>query len=553
MTLRVAAGFAPALLFEDPVQVWTPATLDVALRALDGAQEAMNAGYWIAGALSYEFGALLGGIPAVTAEPLLILGAFRTPARRSLHTADAFRLTAPLARTGFEEYRDRIGYLIRQITDGEVYQVNYTIPFDGGFTGDPFDLYAFLSERSQARYCAFLQHGERALVSISPELFLRFGGDRVTTKPMKGTAALDRIDELSNGKNLAEHVMIVDLLRNDLHRIGSNVTVDRIFEVERYPTFATLTSTISADVDRSASLRDIFSRTFPCGSVTGAPKLAAMQHIAQIEKSRRGFYTGSVGFLSPRRRGWWNVAIRTLQIRGSAARFDAGGGIVSDSQAAQEWEEIRIKSRFLEPAYRGFGLIETFRGGPRRGDVEAHALRLSASARAFALTADMSDIRAKLNRAAEDDRDVLVRAMLDPQGLHVRVEALQEPDLPVDLCMWPHPIHSEDPFLRHKTSWRPAQEAASRYARERSCFDAVLINERKEIAQGARTNIFVQIGNTLYTPPLGCGVLPGILRSALVSQGKAVERVLFAGDLAGARALYAGNSARGLLLARLVK
>jgi para-aminobenzoate synthetase/4-amino-4-deoxychorismate lyase len=292
---------------------------------------------------------------------------------------------------------------------------------------------------------------------------------------------------------------------------------------------------------------------FPCGSVTGAPKRAAMQHIAQIERFARGFYTGSIGFLSPQRRGWWNVPIRTLQIdraRGTA-RYDAGGGIVSDSSAIDEWNEILVKSRFLQPAYEDFALLETYRDGREPSDVQAHLERLQKSAQAFNLDVDVNAIHTRLCEHAGAADAHLVRVRANSKDVQVTVQRLEPSQTPVDLCVSRYRVRSDDPLLRHKTAWRPVHEEAAAEARERGCFDAILQNERGELTEGARTNIFVRKGNTLYTPPLECGVLPGILRSRLISEGQAVERVLTQADLGTADEIYAGNSARGLLLARI--
>lgn len=555
MNLRVVAGCEPALIFEQPKQIWAPRTLEGALEALAAADDALDAGYFIAGALSYEFGALLHGVDHGDVNvPLVLLGAFEAPARRALpRNGSAFSAAAPLCRVPFERYERNVSHVLEQILDGEVYQVSYTVPFDVAFAGDPFALYRFLARRSRAPYAAYLEHEGLSIVSISPELFLRFDGDSVFTKPMKGTAPLSQPAELSNEKNRAEHVMIVDLLRNDLHRACSDVRVPRLFEVERYPTFATMTSTIAGTL-RSRSLPAVIRAAFPCGSVTGAPKRAAMQHIARIEPQARGFYTGSVGFLSPKRRGWWNVAIRTLQFqRGSpAARFDAGGGIVHDSTAHSEWAELFLKARFLEPAHKDFTIWETLRGGPQASDVRAHAQRLSASARAFGWSIDRDHLVERLAVSGRQTEPQLIRVRADATGVHVRSQALPPTPQPVRVCLASGRVRSADPLLAHKTAWRPVHDAASSEARARGCFDALLRNERGELTEGARTTIFIRIDGTLYTTPLESGVLPGILRSRLVSQGDAVERVLMPEDLARADAFYVGNSARGLLQAELI-
>ncbi len=553
MTLRVAAGFDPSLLFDDPVEVWAPSTLEGALVALDSAERALAGGYWIAGALSYEFGTMLAGLETFEpALPLLILGVFREPQTVAFEDKRV-RASAPLPRVSRAEYEERVRRILQAIADGNVYQVNYTVPFDLGFAQEPLDAFAFLARRAHAPYSAFLEHEALSIASISPELFLRFDGSRLTTKPMKGTAPLDAIDELHEEKNRAEHLMIVDLLRNDLHRICEDVSIPRLFDIERYPTFATMTSTISGDVRPGTTLTQIFRATFPCGSVTGAPKRAAMQHIAALEREARGFYTGAIGFLSPQRRGWWNVPIRTLQFVPGApcARVDAGGGIVSDSQPESEWNEILLKLRFLEPAYDEFEVLETLRGGPNPSDIAAHVDRLSRTAGSFGIELDAEDACAQIHRAADTKEPVLLRVRAQRSGTRIFSEPLEPTPQPVTLMLSSQRVRSDDPLLRHKTAWRPAQEAAAREAREHECFDAILVNERGEITEGARTNIFVRFGNTLYTPPVGSGALPGILRSRLVSDGQAEERVLFERDLLAADAIYAGNSARGLLQARL--
>jgi para-aminobenzoate synthetase/4-amino-4-deoxychorismate lyase len=556
MTLRVVAGWEPGLIFEDPVQTWAPRSLDGALDALAAVDAALDAGYYVAGALSYDLGALLHGIPAPEPRvPLLVLGAFRGPARRNLARDGArFSMAAPLCRVGFEAYDARVGYLLSRIRDGEVYQVNYTVPFDVAFSGDAFALYRFLARRAKARYAAYVEHDEIAIVSISPELFLRFDGSRLATKPMKGTARLSNLEELANEKNRAEHLMIVDLLRNDLHRVCTDVRVPRLFQVERYPTFATMTSTVAGTL-RDVPFAEILRATFPCGSVTGAPKRAAMQHIARVEHQARGFYTGAVGFLSPKRRGWWNVPIRTLQFeRGApAARFDAGGGIVSDSTAAGEWAELFLKARFLAPAHEWFTLWETLRCGPQPSDAAAHVQRLARSARAFGWNVDAEALLERLRALDDSASTQFVRVRSSQTQIRLHVQALASTQSPVRVCIASQRVRSDDPLLQHKTAWRPVHEAAANEARARGCFDALLRNERGEFTEGARTTLFVRQGDALVTPPLASGVLPGILRSSLVSQASAVERVLFFEDLLRADALYVGNSARGLLQAELVQ
>ena len=464
-------------------------------------------------------------------------------------------MTPPAPRIARGAYDEAIGAIRSAIEDGEVYQVNYTLPFDFSFSGEPFDAYCLLAKQSEARYCAYVEDGDRALLSFSPELFLQFDGDRLVTKPMKGTAPPGAAAELENAKNRAEHLMIVDLLRNDLHKICREVSVEELFSVERYPTFATMTSTISGTVAPGTLLSEIFRATFPCGSVTGAPKRAAMAHIARFEPQTRDVYTGSIGYLTPERRGWWNVAIRTLQIdRAQAAgRLDAGGGIVSDSQAGEEWHEVLLKTAFLKPALAAFACLETLRCGPQPSDVRAHLERLSAAAEHFGIAFDDAELRRSLEELNARAVPALVRIRLGFDGTaSVATEPLQERPERITIGVSDERVSSGDAMLKYKTSWRPAHDAAAECAQRSGYFDALLRNERDELTEGSRTNVFVRIDGTLYTPPLRSGVLPGILRNAILSRGEAVERVLYENDLRSADEVFAGNSARGLLKAQLV-
>lgn len=463
-------------------------------------------------------------------------------------------MTPPAARISYDGYRQAIEAIQTAIRDGEVYQVNYTLPFDFAFAGAPFDAYCRLAKSSQAGYCAYVEDGDRALLSFSPELFLRFDGRRLITKPMKGTAPPDAAADLNNAKNRAEHLMIVDLLRNDLHRVCDGVNVDELFAIERYPTFATMTSTISGTLRPETSLSDVFRATFPCGSVTGAPKRAAMAHIKRFEPESREIYTGTIGYLTPQRQGWWNVAIRTLQIDRALGngRLDAGGGIVSDSRAEDEWREVLLKTAFATPAFEDFACLETLRCGPQPSDLNAHLARLRASAAHFAISFDETGLRRSLAALNALPQSALVRIRLTPDGTaSLAAEPLPNGSDGVTITLSEERVRAGDPMLQYKTSWRPSHDAAAECARRTGSFDALLRNERDELTEGSRTNLFLRIGGTLYTPPLSCGVLPGILRNALVRSGKAVERVLYENDLRTADEILVGNSARGLLKVQL--
>ncbi len=566
--MRVIVGVAPALAFERPVEVLTAYTQAQADTALRRAHECLSAGAWVAGFLSYECGAVLAGLElerppfefpgTPAADPLLCLGVFEKPTEIRLpDDCAAGRLSPLLTTVDRNRYDVAVAAIGHEIFDGNVYQVNYTVPFALQVAGDPLAAYAFFARRSQAEYQAYVEYDGRAILSWSPELFLSFDGSAIGAKPMKGTAAPDRSIDLDNDKNRAELVMIADLLRNDLHRICDAVTVERLCEVTHFPTFATMTATIAGTVRAGTSLLDVIRATFPCGSVTGAPKRSAMSSIARHEALARGVYCGSIGFLSPQRHGWWNVAIRTAQVdlASGYGRYDAGGGIVADSTAGGEWAEVLVKSRFLRDRdNREFALLETFASGANDDAVAAHLTRIARSASAFGIDFDAAGLATAVRHSQTGSNDLIrVRVHLDGT-FSVRGEALNAaPPAAVRVCVGTGRVWSRDPFLQHKTSWRPVHDAAAERAKTLGCFDALLQNERDELTEGARTNIFVESGGSLWTPPLAAGLLPGILRSSIVSEGRAHDRVLTLEDVRQADAVYVGNSARGLLRAVLVE
>lgn len=538
---RIVLGSNPALAFERPREVLRAIGLTELRAVFDRAELALQSGFWIAGYVAYDRSAALG--------------IFDAPREISLPTTAA-QHSGLLSSVPRDRYANSVEELRRAIYDGNVYEVNYTVPFWFHTPAPPFDLYARYASSTNARYQAFVEDGDRTILSWSPELFLDFDGPRVRAKPMKGTTSVDRLHALQGDKNRAEHVMIVDLLRNDLHRVCDSVEIERFLEIERYPTFATMTSTIAGTLRSGVSLADLFEATFPCGSITGAPKRAAQHYISTYEPLRRGAYCGTIGFLSPQRRGWWNVAIRTAQIdtRTGIARYDAGGAIVADSDPDAEWEEVVLKTRFLRDGAGGFALLETFAGEAEPSTIAWHLDRLHASAQAFGIDYDRDAVTTAALRVARGGAGELVRLRLQADGtFHIRRKPkgiLQEP---VAICLSERSVRSDDPFLRHKTSWRPAHDAAAREAVRAGCFDGLLRNERGELTEGARTTLFIATNETLYTPPLESGLLPGIFRQRVLAEGRARERALVTEDLRRADAIFVANSARGMLRAALLE
>jgi len=432
-------------------------------------------------------------------------------------------------------------------------------------------------------------------LSLSPELFFAVSGDQITVRPMKGTAPrcadrdADRVqaDHLrASEKNRAENLMIVDLLRNDLGRVAipGSVTVDTLFEVEAYPTVHQMTSTVSARL-ATQSLNDMIRSLFPCGSVTGAPKVAAMQKIGTWEAAPRGLYTGTIGWAAGDRIHA-NVAIRTIVLDPPMTPLPAmrsgvlgvGSGIVWDSEAAEEYAECLLKSQFLLRPDPGFTLFETLRLELPSDSlvdtlplveiypwVRRHAQRLAASSAALGFAFDAGafeqalwDIKAEIRRkqgASDAVRSFRVRVDLAHDGRLTKTWAPLAPLAERVALIWSQTrLAGDDPLLRHKTSARGVYDAAIEQAMAEQAFDSLFCNERGEVCEGARSNVFVREGNRLLTPPLRCGLLPGVLRSALLAQGEAIEAVLTVGDIKTASRegrLRVGNALRGLMPAFL--
>ena len=543
----------PTFLFSQPKRVLRAYTRDEAIEALDVAERAHRDGAWIAGYLAYELGGALSGLPYHASEsPLLLLGIYEAPTHIDLTCTGDATLSPLRSRISQFSYVDRVASIQQSLYDGNTYQVNLTVPFDARYDGDPWNLYVKLARTAQVPHCAFIEDEDAAYLCLSPELFLRMRDGELVCKPMKGTAPLEDPRLIDDEKNRAEHLMIVDLVRNDFHRIAENVHVIKAFEKEFYPTFVTMTSEIHGSFDRSRPFSDLLEATFPCGSITGAPKEAAMRAITALESEARRAYCGSLGYRAPNGDGEWNVAIRTLQLdtKSKSARFDVGGGIVADSNAADEWREILVKSRFLEAAMEPLTIWETFAAD---GDRQPHMQRLLATATALDVTIDEHTLERYL-AAIPHSSSTLVRLRAHHDGsLTHTVETLPENPTVVDILFADESVDSEDPFLAWKTSWRPIHRRAFAQANERGCFDALLTNERGEITEGTRTTIFIERDGRLHTPPLECGLLPGVLRARLIASGRAIETRITRTELSSAQTLFIGNAARGLIRAQLVK
>ncbi|MBC8208267.1 MAG: aminodeoxychorismate synthase component I [Desulfobulbaceae bacterium] len=485
-------------------------------------------------------------------------------------------------------YLDALHAIRNYLKAGDTYQVNYTLKLLFDFAGSPAALYRRLRRNQSVAYGAFLRSHGQSLLSFSPELFFQKKGGRVTVRPMKGTMRRGRfVDEdaalahmlCHDTKNRSENVMIVDLLRNDLGRLmhslgGGSVQTQSLFDVERYETLWQMTSTIEArsDAQAMASLDtgNLFRALFPCGSITGAPKVRTMEIIHELEQENRGVYTGAIGYLAPDGDAVFNVPIRTVVIDGDRGEMGIGSGIVIESAPEQEWRECLLKARFLTNEGCDFQIIETLLWEPGAGYwlLESHLDRLMKSAEYFLFAGERGTITAALTETAKefDNQAMRVRLLLAKDG-EVRVTSMncERPEsrsLPVSLSdtvgelpkirLAEEQIDSRMVWPYHKTTHRSMYDREYARAQEEGCLDSILLNERGEVCEGTITNVIVLQDGCWLTPPLETGLLPGVLRAELL-RGKEVElreRVLTVADLAGAEAVYLCNSVRGLVRVR---
>lgn len=474
-------------------------------------------------------------------------------------------LTPLLPSTSRGRYESAIARILELIAAGDCYQVNHTLRLRGAFQGEALALYRMLCEAQRAAYCAYIDLGRYQLISASPELFFQRCGDEIRMRPMKGTSPRGRCSEedetladalVTSEKERAENLMIVDLLRNDLGRVSEygSVSVPSLFEVERYPTVHQLTSTVTAKLRPDLGLHELFRALFPSGSVTGAPKLRTMEIIRDLEDSPRGVYTGAIGFVSPDETVF-SVAIRTLVLDPvtGALELGVGSGVTSGSDTGAEYEESIGKGAFVTARQSAFEILEALRlevpgGYPL---LESHLERMRSSAKYFGFTFDADRFRSVLARVARDAASgtYKVRVVLSRSGkIDVTAEPILVSKRPLRLGVSDLTVDSNDPFVYHKTTHRPVLEAAMTRARSEygdPIDDVILLNERGEVTESSTANVVIEVRGRFLTPPIRCGLLPGVQRAQLLSRGDIDEQILTPDDLRSADRIYLINSVRG--------
>ncbi|MEK7396666.1 MAG: aminodeoxychorismate synthase component I, partial [Candidatus Poribacteria bacterium] len=465
-----------------------------------------------------------------------------------------------------EVYIHDVEFVRDAIARGETYQVNYTFKHKFNLVGNPMDFFYSLCMKQSASYSAFIKCRDHDILSLSPELFFRRIKDNIIAKPMKGTIkrGVNSDDDLSKAEELhdsikdrAENVMIVDLLRNDLGRISNigSVKVDKLFEVERYETLFQMTSTIHGEFKNVAWLT-LFKSMFPCGSVTGAPKISTMNIINNLEKEPRGIYTGSIGYIAPDNASVFNVAIRTVVLDrlNQKCEMGIGSGIVHDSRPVSEYDECLLKADFLTTKYKDFQLIETLLW--QDGEfflLDLHVKRLRESAEYFLFDYDTSKVVKVLDQASkkfENNKKYRVRLLLFRDG-NITISSSELDDIgsqSKQVIISKHRIDQTNRFFYHKTTNRDLYDSELKKAREKGYYDVLFLNNKDEVTEGAISNIFIKNGERFFTPPVYCGLLNGVYRRDMFENGFPLgEKVLFEKDLFEADKVYLANSVRGMV------
>lgn len=583
-------------LFDSPHELIMANRKSEIAGAFEAIEAALNRGDYVAGFMTYELGLALE--PRLAARlkepvPLMWFGAFsHCELVTNQDIVELLQSSAAAAenRTGntknknlnisprldLKGYKSRFAKVKKKISSGDIYQLNLTFKADIENISDPMALYARMRRSQPVAYGSLIMTGEQTILSASPELFVESRDGWLESRPMKGTLRRgptpehqlkERAELVGDEKSRAENLMIVDLMRNDLGRIAElgSVSVDQLFKVETYRSLHQMISIIRARRREGLTFEDEMRALFPPGSITGAPKIRAMELIDELEDEPRGVYTGAIGFITPDRDSLFNVAIRTVEMDNSGkAVIGIGSGLVHDSKPKAEYDECLLKMQFLEKELPEFQILETIGYLPGIGLLllDEHMARLENSARYFGYPFIKARAIRDLDILANNAKTPLrIRLLLHQSGNTTITSTEIAP--PTEGEEWTiafakNHMESSNPFLYHKTTNRSfyddARFAAQKAHQGQTINEVIFLNERNEVTEGSFTNIFLEgKKGVLITPPVSAGLLCGTLRQSLLEDGHAVEKTLTKKDLETARQIYVGNSVRGLIKANLVQ
>jgi len=534
--------------FTNPIRIISCYSREDIRFCFDQIETALESGYYAAGFASYDENSSI---------PLIWFGIFEKPNdidETKSYKTGKYKVTNLHKNISKKEYINKISRIKRLIESGSTYQVNYTFKYKFDFSGSTERLYTDLKKLQQTDYSAFIKTDKFSILSLSPELFFEKKGEDITVRPMKGTSYQDAGFLQKDPKNMSENIMIVDLMRNDLGRFckTGSVAADKLFCVEKFKTICQMTSEICGKIKTKTSLYDLFQSIFPSGSVTGAPKTSTINIIKELEKEDRNIYTGCIGFFTPNKDAIFNIAIRTILIKGKRGEMGIGSGIVYDSDPEKEFDECDLKAGFLKIASTDFELIETLLWNKNKGFflLKYHLERLINSADYFGIDIDINNLKLRLNK---------LKKRLNPQKSHkVRITAAKNGKTMITssilsqnktgnkISLSEKRVNSDDIFLYHKTTRRELYDREYKICLKKGYTDVIFTNERGEITEGAISNLIVKKNGNYFTPPIGSGLLNGIYRRYFIKNNQTKEKTLFLDDLLNADKIYICNSVRGI-------
>lgn len=556
-------GSIRPLTFKNPDKIFQARTIDEVLPAFEKIQAEIQKGYYAAGFLTYESAPAFDPAFQVKKDgsmPLLWFGIFENPQIEAISSSGTYHLSEWVPSVERNEFDEAIHSIKHSIEIGKTYQTNYTIRLVSQFQGDKIAYFESLKKAQTSNYCAYVQTNEHTILSASPELFFRLEGNELTTRPMKGTIKRGNSTEEDKAnanrlyhseKDRAENVMIVDLLRNDLGVIAEtgSVNVSKLFEIEQYPTVHQMTSTITAKIAENIQISDIFKALFPCGSITGAPKVSTMEIIANLETTPREAYCGAIGYITPNKEAIFNVPIRTVLINDTTKKaiYGVGGGITWDSTSDGEYDEVLAKARILKEKRPDFQLLESILLNEGHYFLlDEHLDRLENSAQYFDFPYNRIKIKESLQNLIHSTtlNKAKVRLLLSKEGkLILDAQPLTHFESIQTITLAKEPIDKNNPFLYHKTTNREIYTHFHRL-KPSGVFDVLLWNKDHELTEFTSGNIVLEMDDGFWTPPIHSGLLAGTFRDKLIRVGQIQEKTLTIADLKNSKKIWFINSVR---------
>lgn len=557
-------GSDKPIQFTRPNKIFTTNSIDEVKPLLQAFETELDQGRYLAGYLSYE--AAQAFEPDYRTDkrltmPLMWFASFDQPIeKKELSRGRVYSLSSWQETCTYQAYQKGIQLIKDAIDMGDTNQINYTTRLTSQFTGDGFGFYQQLLQNQQASYSAYLEIDRFQILSASPELFFKVNQNQITTRPMKGTIKRGRTlaEDLKykqyltqSEKERAENLMIVDLLKYDLEKIAvpGTIKTPELLTVETYPTVHQMTSTVTASLSNSTQVIDWFEALFPCGSITGAPKLKTMKYIDQLEDRPREVYCGAIGYITPERKAIFNVPIRTVVIdrEQSIATYGVGGGITRASEAENEYAEIQAKAAILTKEKREFSLLESLLlTDGSYPYLTYHLERLAQSAQYFGYPYQVQVIRQRLEQYAIDygKGNYKVRLLLHQDGtVDLQSEKRTEITDRVTTYLAKKPVDVDDPFLYHKTTIRDQYQKLTINRPDQ--FACLLWNDKNQLTEFTIGNLVLKIDGQYLTPPVTSGLLAGTFRQYLLNKNQIKEQVLMKSDLDRASEVWLINAVRG--------